>query len=153
MAAKGPSLDLSTAYGRGLAGLLGEFDTMESEVKSERVQRAAKQRADEGRRNGALPFGWRVEDGQDVTDEAEAVIVNEIVDRLLAGESQKAIVADLNARSVPSPQGKVWRPSSVRKVALRDSNAARRVHHGRSSARRRGPRWWTTTGTTGSSPC
>ncbi|MHB8961343.1 MAG: recombinase family protein, partial [Candidatus Limnocylindrales bacterium] len=66
VAAKGPSFDLTTAYGRGLAGLVGEFDTMESEVKSERVQRAAKQRADEGRRNGALPYGWRVEDGQDV---------------------------------------------------------------------------------------
>jgi len=130
VAAKGPSLDLSTAYGRGLAGLLGEFDTMESEVKSERVQRAAKQRADEGRRNGGVPFGWRVEDGLDVVNEADSVIVREIVDRLLAGESQKALVADLNARGVPSPQGKAWRPSSVRKVALRDSNAARRVHHG-----------------------
>ena len=42
VAAKGPSFDLSTGYGRGLAGLLGEFDTMESEVKGERVQRAAK---------------------------------------------------------------------------------------------------------------
>ena len=35
---KGQDLDLSTAYGRGMAGLLGEFDTMESEVKSERRQ-------------------------------------------------------------------------------------------------------------------
>src|SRR3954464_11079894 len=31
-AVRGPELDLSTAYGRGMAGLLGEFDTMESEV-------------------------------------------------------------------------------------------------------------------------
>jgi len=29
-AVKGPSLDLSSAYGRGMAGLLGEFDTMET---------------------------------------------------------------------------------------------------------------------------
>ncbi|MDP9100802.1 MAG: recombinase family protein [Actinomycetota bacterium] len=130
VAAKGPSFDLTTAYGRDLAGLVGEFDTMESEVKSERVQRAAKQRADEGRRNGALPYGWRVEDGQNLIHDAEAGVVNEIVDRLLAGESQKAVVADLNARNVPSPQSKTWRPSSVRKVALRDSNAARRVHRG-----------------------
>ena len=34
---KGQDLDLSTAYGRGVAGMLGEFDTMESEVKGERV--------------------------------------------------------------------------------------------------------------------
>ena len=28
MATKGPCLDMSTAYGRAMAGLLGEFDTM-----------------------------------------------------------------------------------------------------------------------------
>ena len=38
---EGPELDLSSATGRMLARLLGEFDRHESEVKGERVARAA----------------------------------------------------------------------------------------------------------------
>jgi len=54
---KGPELDLSTATGRMLAGLLGEFDTHESEVKGERVARAALARAEAGQANGAVLYG------------------------------------------------------------------------------------------------
>lgn len=53
VANQGPSLDMSTAYGRGMAGLLGESDTMESEVKAERQQLAAFHRA----QNGQPPAG------------------------------------------------------------------------------------------------
>src|SRR5436309_7133606 len=38
--AKGPTIDMSTAYGRGMAAMLGEVDTMEVELKSERQQLA-----------------------------------------------------------------------------------------------------------------
>ena len=140
-AVKGPDLDLTNASGRMLAGLLGEFDTHESEVKAERVARAALQRAEEGRPNGTLPYGWlriydrdergRVTAARDVEDAAEAAVVREVVDRLLAGDTLRNITADLNERGLPSPQGKRWGTSSVRKLALREANAARRVHHGR----------------------
>lgn len=141
VAVKGPDLDLSTAAGRMLAGLLGEFDTMESEVKAERVARASEQRAKDGQANGTIPFGWdRIYDlddkgrrtgWRDVVNPAEAAVVREIVDRILFGESQKAIVADLNGRGLRSPSGKAWRASTVRKIALRESNVARRIHQGR----------------------
>lgn len=140
VAVKGPDLDLTTASGRMLAGLLGEFDTHESEVKAERVARASLQRAQEGRPNGTVPYGWeriydRDERGQvvgfrDVEDAAAAKVVREIVDRLLAGDTLRAITADLNARGLSSPQGKAWGTSSVRKLALRESNVAQRVHRG-----------------------
>jgi len=139
-AVKGPDLDFSTAAGRMLAGVLGEFDTHESEVKGERVARAALQRAQEGRANGAALYGWRREyerDGhgrvlsfRDVADETEAEVVRAIVDGLLAGASLRELADDLNARGVPSPNGKRWGTSSVRKVALRPANIARRVHGG-----------------------
>jgi len=54
---KGSDLDLTSAAGRMYAGVLGEFDTAESEIKAERVARAAQQRAEEGRPNGALGYG------------------------------------------------------------------------------------------------
>jgi DNA invertase Pin-like site-specific DNA recombinase len=137
---KGSDLDLSSAAGRMYAGMLGEFDTAESEVKAERVARAAQQRAEEGRANGAALYGWQRVKTRNVTgdvvawrdeiDPAEAKVVHEIVDRLLRGHTLKAITADLNTRGVAAPNGGRWLSSGVRKVALRRANVAERVHQG-----------------------
>lgn len=141
VAVKGPDLDLSSAYGRGMADLVGAFDTMESDVKSERVARAALQRALEGRASGGVAYGWRrvrevgadgkVTSWHDVVDEEQAAVVRDIVDRLLAGEPLRRIADDLNARGVPTPKAAgEWRNSTVRKLALRPNNIALRVHRG-----------------------
>ena len=129
---RGTDLDLSSAQGRMLAAILGEFDTAESEVKAERVARAALQRAQEGRANGACAYGWRREYRQDehgrevgwadVIDPAEADVVKGIVCDLLAGVPLRSITARLNAEGKLSPLGKRWIPSSVRKLAVRDLN-------------------------------
>ena len=151
---RGPELDMSTAYGRGLAGLLGEFDSMEGEIKSERVARAAKQRAQQGRANGVVGYGWRRvyehdergvrTSSRDVIHEPAAAIVREITARVLRMETLNAITADLNARGVPAPgaalrfvdkarakgnpDGTRWSRTSVKKLALRAANAGLRVH-------------------------
>lgn len=131
---KGQDLDLSNAYGRGMAGMLGEFDTMESEVKSERVAAAAADRARSGRPNGALGYGWITEGkGRDATfreHPTEAAVVREIVDRLAASESLHGVTNDLNARGIDPPgHAERWGKTSVKKVALRPSNAGLRLHH------------------------
>src|SRR4051794_27163649 len=104
LAVKGPELDLTTASGRMMAGILGEFDTAESEIKGERVARAALQRAQEGRANGAVLYGWtriyqhddqsRMIGFADEENPAEAEIVREIVRRLLGGEALRTITDD-----------------------------------------------------------
>lgn len=129
IAVKGPSLDLSTAYGRGMAGLLGEFDTLESEVKSERVAAAAAQRAKQGRPNGPLGYGWRRQGDEYVIVPEQAEIVREIVRRLIARESLRAVTADLNERGVPAPKTAAWGKTSVKKIALRPSNVALLIRH------------------------
>lgn len=154
LAVKGPELDLTTASGRMMAGILGEFDTAESEIKGERVARAALQRAQEGRANGAVLYGWtrtyqhdeqnRVVGFEDREDPDQAEIVREIVRRLLGGESLRTITEDLNARDVPSPgaghhrrrrakgqsgDGSRWNKTSVKKVAVRPANVGLRLHH------------------------
>lgn len=153
---KGPELDLSTAAGRGMAGLLGEFDTMESEIKSERVARAALQRAESGAPNGAIPFGWtrkyqlndkgeRVGVIGDVHHPEEAPIVAEVCRRLLSGETLLSVTAWLNEAGVPAPgadfnlrgrgrgvqnpTGARWGKTSVKKLALRPANAGLRMYH------------------------
>lgn len=147
--------DLSKASQRSALAQAGENDTTESEVKSERVQRAALERAQEGRANGAVAYGWRrqyeydkrgrIIGFHDEEDPEQAAVVREIVRRLLAGDSLIGITASLNQRGIPSPgagqnrkhrtlgqdeEGTRWNKTSVKKIALRPSNAAIRVHKG-----------------------
>ena len=142
-AVRGPDLDLSSAQGRMMAGVLGEFDTMESEVKGERVARAALQRAQEGRSNGRIAYGWkrervlddsgRIVGFNDVEHPEQAPVVREIVKRLLGGDSLRGIADDLTARGVPAPsrrEGGLWYRSMLRLIALRPANIALRVHKG-----------------------
>ena len=151
---RGSDLDMTSAMGRMVAGMIGEADTAESELKSERVAAAALQRAERGKANGHVAYGWRRErtrnadgdviDWHDEIDRAQANIVHEIVERLLAAEPIRAIVADLNRRGVVPPRAALraatgkpggttahvparWLPSTVRKIALRPANAGRMV--------------------------
>lgn len=142
-AVSGPELDLTSASGRMVAGILGEFDTAESAIKSERIARAALQRAQEGRASGPVLYGWRRErilddagrpvSFRDVEDPMQAKIVGEITDRLILGEPLRSIAEDLNERGEPVPSGREdvrWRSGTCRKLALRPANIAKRVHHG-----------------------
>lgn len=128
-AVKGPSLDLSSAYGRGMAGLLGEFDTMETEVKSERQQLAALQRAE----NGKPPLGVRLTGYTSSSEviEHEASVVRQIFDQFHAGDSLRGIVAWLNRAGVPTRSGRPWNPSTVRTILLNPRYAGRAVYNGK----------------------
>ncbi|MFY1686402.1 recombinase family protein [Plantactinospora sp. WMMB782] len=154
----GPELDLRTASGRMIAGMLGETDTGESETKAERVYDAAKERAEEGRANGAVLYGWsriyeydrrgktagKVIGFRDEEKHAEADVVRWIVDELLAGKSLAAVRDDLNRRRVPAPgaghrrtrrakgqadDGSRWGKTSVKKLAIRPANIGLRIYH------------------------
>ena len=138
---KGSDIDLTSAAGRMYAGVLGEFDTAESEIKGERIARAAQQRAEEGRANGHVAYGWQriyhrdaagnVLSWEDIEDTLAADVVRGIVADLLGGLSVKAIVKRLNEESVPTPKGKgPWLASTVRKLALRRMNVSVRTHRG-----------------------
>ncbi|MER5200282.1 recombinase family protein [Streptomyces sp. NPDC002884] len=151
----GGLFNMAKASDRSQLANLGESDTAESEVKSERVARAALERAQEGRANGAVAYGWRrqyeydargqVSGFHDVEDPVQTEIVREIVTRLLAGGSLIGITADLNERGVPSPgagmqlkrravgqnaDGSLWNKTSVKKLALRPANVGLRMHQG-----------------------
>jgi DNA invertase Pin-like site-specific DNA recombinase len=115
IATKGPSLDMSTAYGRAMAGLLGEFDTMESEVKSERQQLANRQAAEAGkaRLGTPRPFGWQAD--RITADPAEKAAVEDACRALLAGGTVSGIARDWTRRGVRPHQsaGGAWKRQSV----------------------------------------
>jgi site-specific DNA recombinase len=158
IAVKGPSFDLRSAYGRGMADMVTSFDTMEGEVKAERVSAAIADLARRGKAWGYCPYGWdrtgRGVHAQQVVNEHEAAIVRELVNRLLAGESLNELYRDMNARGEPAPgyaqwmklpeemraQRKTkgreaptqrWAKSTVRTLVLRDANIAVRRHRKR----------------------
>lgn len=148
---KGPELDMSTAYGRGVAGLLGEVDTLEVEIKSERQQRALLQAVQEGTPpSGKRCFGYG-HDGIGVI-EAEAEAIRAAHRAFQAGVSIKQIAREWNAAGLwtPTPDmdengrlirgarkgqaaragGKQWGHSSVRALLANPRYAGLRVYDG-----------------------
>lgn len=132
---RGAALDLGTAQGRYLAGILGESDTSESEVKSERITDMVRDRAERGITHGSIAYGWRREyeynskgirvGRREIPYEPEAAIVRKIHDGILSGRTLAAIAAELTEKGVPRPSGgdTPWDTTSVRAIATRPGNA------------------------------
>jgi DNA invertase Pin-like site-specific DNA recombinase len=158
IAVKGPSLDLRSAYGRGMADMMTSFDTMEGEVKAERVSAAIADLARHGKSWGYVPYGWdrtgRGIHAQQVVNEHEAAVVQELVERLLGGESLNELHRSMNDRGEPAPgyacwmklpeerRGQLlakgrkaptqrWAKSTIRTLAVRDANVAIRRYRRR----------------------
>ena len=100
------------------------------------------------RREYDIDASGRVIGRRDLVDQAQAAIVQEIVSRLLAGDSLGAIARDLTDRQVPTPYAAQtarkrtagatpysWIPSSVRKLALRPANIGLLTHNRKPAGR------------------
>lgn len=127
---RGPELDFSSAAGRLVANILGEMDTHESAVKSERQQRKAQELAQAGKVSGGgdRPFGY--EEDRLTVRESEAEIVRDLARRCLAGESIRGLANDLNERGIPTSRGGQWSSFTMRRVLMSARIAGQREHHG-----------------------
>ncbi len=137
IATKGPSLDMSTAYGRAMAGLLGEFDTMESEVKAERQQLANREAAEAGKARKGMPrpFGWKAD--RITREPAEAEAVADGCRAIVAGGTVAGVTRDWNRRGLRSHQApfgpipeNAWSRSAVRQILMNPRNAGIAVYRG-----------------------
>lgn len=150
---RGSDLDMTSAMGRMVAGMIGEADTAESELKAERVAAAALQRAEMGKAAGHVAYGWRrvrvrnsegdVVDWHDEIDPEQAAVVRRIVAWLLEDKPVRWVAARLNEECVPPPRAALrlatgraptghrvatqWNAETVRKIAVRPANAGRIV--------------------------
>ena len=61
---------------------------------------------------GPPPYGYRVNDGHYELDPEQAEIVKEIFQRVLAGETQRSIIQDLNDKGIRTRKGGKWSKSS-----------------------------------------
>ena len=100
-----------------------------SSTQSNGSSAAKAQAAAAGRyRGGRRPFGYE-SDGVTVRP-AEAAIVADASDRVLAGESLHSVARDLNARGVVTSTGGAWKPTELRGMLLRARNAGIVEHNG-----------------------
>lgn len=122
-------VDLSTPGGQAMARTLCAWARYESDIKRERTKLWARQRAEHGKAPGGIrPFGWH--DDRINLKPAEHAVIVELADRLLAGESLRSLVADLNARNIPTVMGGAWSPTVIRRMMLAARLAGWRTHNG-----------------------
>lgn len=140
---KGRIYDPSHSGDRAITAYDAIRDEEEAERTRDRVLRAMRVRAKEGKPHGRLPYGYRRlinprngrTEGWEI-DRDEAAIVREIVNRLLGGQSTYAICRDLNDRLVPSPRrsekdpGRPWEPNKLRRMLMSPTYAALVYRHG-----------------------
>lgn len=106
----------------------------ESQKISERTRRGKRAAAARGLPSGPTPYGYRREydehgrlASQPARDD-EAEIVREIFRRLDTGEGATTVARDLTTRGIPAPEGGIWRPTTITKLATNRRYIGRVVH-------------------------
>lgn len=128
-AVMGGMWDLSTSNGRTIARILGAMARQESEDKSERIARKHQQLAEQGKPGGGGARGYGYTAQYELIP-AEAKIIREMAERVLAGESLRSLCRDLDARCIPTVKGGTWNTTSLRDILTAPRIAAQREHRG-----------------------
>ena len=124
-------LDTSTPMGEAIGRLLVTFARLESQTIGLRVAAQAEQAARDGKpwRGGRfLPYGY--EDDRLTVDTTEAAVINEIADRLLAGQSEGTVVRWLNEQRIPAPRGGPWNRGKLQSLMTNPRLAGLRTYRG-----------------------
>lgn len=134
----GTILDPAKGGDRFTSGIYALIDEKAAEETRDRVRRAQKANAEQGKAHGKLPFGYRAERDPDtgkiarrVPDEDQAPIVREMASRILGGEAIYAIAQDFNNRGVPTASpSKGWTTAVISTMIKRPTYAGLRSHLG-----------------------
>ena len=98
-----------------------------SDRLSTRSARGKKLKAMSGEPNGsARPFGFEAD--LITVREDEASILRDLTARFLAGQTQDALIAELNARGITTSYGKLWTRAGLRQVLTRERNCGRIIY-------------------------
>ena len=125
------SIDTSAPFaGTLVPRILSMVAEMESEGISVREQRKHEANAKAGKRSGGghRPFGLTRDWSALVPAEAE--LIRDGVDRILAGETMYSLVADWNGRGVTTPTGRTWTVQLVKSMLKSPRLAGLREHRG-----------------------
>jgi site-specific DNA recombinase len=130
MATVSGDINLATDDGRFHARILGAVARKSSDDQSRRLMRKALELAQAGQvaGGGSRPYGF--ENDRITIRESEAVIIREMVDRLLAGETIRSLCLDLQHRKIPSVNGTTWKPFPLRRMLASARISGQREHKG-----------------------
>lgn len=125
------TLDLTTPAGRAVARTVAAWSQYEGEQKATRQVAANVQRAASGIHQGRIGYGYRREGAAIVLHPDEAATIRLAVQRVLDGESLRAICKDLDAQQALTPgRGARWNSTTLKQLLLRPSLAGLTVHRG-----------------------
>ena len=116
------NFDTSNANGRLVLNVLASVAQWERDIIAERTSDAMQVARAQGRRVGAVPFGFTLAlDGETLqADPAAMETVADIADLRRNGESLRGIARVLNAAGVVTAQAKTWTAETVRRVLRND---------------------------------
>jgi len=122
--------DLATPSGRLHFRMLGSIARYESEHRAERLRLKFQEQASAGRPKGGglRPFGFEAD--KLTVNEAEAALLRQAAERLLAGDGPYAVLRDWQARGIVTPAGNVWSSTSLRRALLAPRTAGLREYRG-----------------------
>ncbi|MGH9040671.1 MAG: recombinase family protein [Acidimicrobiia bacterium] len=122
-------IDTSTPFGAALLQILAVFAQLESAAISLRVKSARDYEAKAGRPHygGRRRYGYTRDMG---VDPAEATLVKEAVDHVLAGGSLNGLANQWNERGIGSPSRSTWTVKTLSTMLRSPHLAGLRTHNG-----------------------
>ena len=114
-------IDTTTAAGKMMFRMLAVLAEFERDQLAERTKAAMVHKKRNGERVGKVPFGFDLAaDGVSLTaNAAEQAVLATIRDLRDAGESLRAIAAELNRRQVATKEGGAWKHSTIQRLVER----------------------------------
>jgi len=126
----GGSLDAGSGDGLLTARIKGAMAAEELKKIKQRIARKHLELAQAGRwHGGRRPFGYNVNGGELVINEAEADLIREAAQHIRGGGSLASIAKRWNMAGVSPVMGGTWQGSTVRRMLQGSVIAGIRVHH------------------------
>lgn len=113
------SIDTTTASGKMVFGVLAVLAQFESDQTSERVTEAMAYAKAQGRRVGAIPYGYQLSDDGNslIVDETEQGYISLIRELRQSGLTLRAIASELEKRGIFTKQGlQKWSPKVLNDI-------------------------------------
>lgn len=123
-------IDLASTDGKLMARMKGAVAAKESDDKSRRIKRKALELARDGKigGGGTRPFGFESDRATIRPD--EAANVREAAERVIAGDSVRAICFDFNQRGIKTSTGREWVPIVLSRMLKSGRISGQREHRG-----------------------
>jgi DNA invertase Pin-like site-specific DNA recombinase len=122
-------IDTSTPMGQAIVGLLAAQAEQESKNTSMRVKAAWEAQAKAGKPHLGGPRCFGYTHDMEINPE-EAVVVREMANRVLSGDSLRKIATDLNERDIITTRGGKWSAQRVGQYLRQPAPAGIRTHNG-----------------------